>query len=237
MSELVLAARGLALGYGDRTVLAGVDLEVRAGELWCWIGPNGCGKTTLLRAVLGELAPRVGTLERGLALRERARLGAVPQVCALEPSLPTTVHEFVALGLVRSAVPRREHEAAIAEALDRVGLAGQVRESFWALSGGQRQRAMLARALVRRPELLLLDEPTEGLDVTTREGLLATLGTLREERGLTLVVITHHLELARTLASHVALFGRGGLESGPRDTVLREGALERAFGPAGLAVA
>jgi ABC-type Mn2+/Zn2+ transport system ATPase subunit len=237
VSDVVLRARGLALGYGERTVLAGVDLEVRAGEFWCWIGPNGCGKTTLLRAVLGDLAPRAGTLERGPALRDRTRLGAVPQRCALEPSLPTTVREFVGLGLVRSAVPRREAAAAIAAALGRVGLAGQARESFWSLSGGQRQRAMLARALVRRPELLLLDEPTEGLDVTTREGLLDTLAELRRDGSLTLIVITHHLELARSVATHVALFGASGLEAGPRDTVLRPGALERAFGPAGLAVA
>lgn len=237
MSELVFRARGLAIGHGERTLLAGVDLAVHRGEFWCWIGPNGCGKTTLLRTVLGEIPPRAGRLEPGPALQDRTRLGVVPQLCVLEPSLPTTLREFVDLGLVRSAVPRAERSAARTEALGRVGLADRARESFWALSGGQRRRAMLARALVRRPELLLLDEPTEGLDVATREALLATIAELRRERGLTLVVVTHHLELARTLATHVALFGRDGLEAGPRPTVLREGALERAFGPSGLAVA
>lgn len=232
-----MRACGLALGYGEGSVVAGVDLTIHAGEFWCWIGPNGCGKTTLLRAVLGELGPRAGVLERGPALRDRRRVGLVPQRCGLEPSLPTTVREFVELGLVRAGIPRRMHRDAIARALARVGLAERGRESFWALSGGQRQRAMLARALVRRPALLLLDEPTEGLDVTTREGLLDTIAELRRDGDLTLVVITHHLELARSVATHVALFGRGGVEAGARDAVLRPGALERAFGPAGLAVA
>jgi ABC-type Mn2+/Zn2+ transport system ATPase subunit len=218
--DALIATDGLALGYGDQAVLRDVSLVVRAGEFWCWIGPNGCGKSTLLRGLLGLLPPLAGTLMVAKHLADHARIGYVPQRGELSDALPTTVRELVALGLVRSHVPRAARADAVRAALAQVGIAALAEQSFWSLSGGQRQRALLARALVRQPELLLLDEPTEGLDVATQEALLATLAELRESRRITLVVVTHRHEIARAHADHVARFVDGRVFAGPREAVL-----------------
>jgi len=218
--EPLIAARGLALGYGDQAVVRDVTLAVRAGEFWCWIGPNGCGKSTLLRGLLGLLPPLAGALDVAPRLADHARIGYVPQRGELNGALPTTVRELVALGLVRSRVPRGERAEAVQSALAQVGLSELAERSFWSLSGGQRQRALLARALVRRPELLLLDEPTEGLDVATQQALLATLDDLHRSARIALVVVTHRHEIARDHADHVARFADGRVVAGPREAVL-----------------
>lgn len=226
----VLRARGLSLGYGANTVLAGVDLEVRPGEYWGLVGPNGAGETTLLRAVLGLLAPRAGALELDPTHTRRERLGFVAQRGGLHTALPVTVREFVGLGFVGARAPRRERAGRLAWALERCGLAGLARTGWHALSGGQRQRALLARALVRRPSVLLLDEPTEGLDLRSRAGLLDLLAELHCEERLTLLVVTHELAIAARHATHVALFREGGVAAGPRAAVLRPAEIRRTFG-------
>jgi ABC-type Mn2+/Zn2+ transport system ATPase subunit len=235
-SEALLAARGLALGYGETPVLRDVELTVQRGEYWGWIGPNGSGKSTLLRGFLGLLRPLAGTLEVAPRLAGGARIGYVPQRSELSDALPTTVRELVELGLVRSSVPRAGRAEAVAWALAEVGLAGMERRDVWSLSGGQRQRALLARALVRRPELLVLDEPTEGLDVATNDALLETLGALHRENRLTLIVVTHRLEIARERADHVALFLDGRVIAGPRDAVLAGAEARHAVAGRGLAL-
>jgi ABC-type Mn2+/Zn2+ transport system ATPase subunit len=234
--EALFAARGLALGYGEAPVLRDVELTVRPGEFWCWIGPNGSGKSTLVRGFLGLLRPLAGELTIAARLADGARIGYVPQRSELSDALPTTVRELVELGLVRSAVARAERGEAARWALERVGLTGLEQRSFWSLSGGQRQRALVARALVRRPELLVLDEPTEGLDVATNDALLETLDALHREAGLTLLVVTHRLEIARERADHVALFVGGCVIAGPRDAVLSSAEAERAFAGRRLAL-
>jgi zinc transport system ATP-binding protein len=218
--DALIAARGLSLGYGDRPVLRDVSLAVRPGELWCWLGPNGCGKSTLLRGLLGLLPPLAGSLVVAPRLADHARIGYVPQRAELSDALPTTVRELVELGLVRSHVPRGERREAVRTALAQVGLLDRAERSFWSLSGGQRQRALLARALVRRPELLLLDEPTEGLDVATHDALLATLAALRADGRIAIVVVTHRHEIAQAHADHVARFVDGRVVAGPRAEAL-----------------
>jgi ABC-type Mn2+/Zn2+ transport system ATPase subunit len=225
-------ARGLALGYRGRDVLSGVDLDVHAGELWFVLGRNGSGKSTLLRALLGLLPPRAGRLERRAEGASLARVGFVPQRCDLNRSLPTTVREFVSLGLVGTRPAAAERAERLSFALERAGLAGLETADYWSLSGGQRQRALVARALVRRPAVLLLDEPTEGLDVGTEESLLETLADLSHRDALTLVFVTHKLAIAARHASHVALVDRGRVTAGPRDGILRPEVLEPAFGVA-----
>lgn len=229
-NEIVLQAERLDLGYGASPVLRGVELEVRAGELWFLIGPNGTGKSTLLRAILGILAPQAGRLALHPEVASRQRVGYVPQICQLNPTLPTTVREFAWLGFAGSAVPRGERRATLAWALAQVGLAGHERASYWSLSGGQRQRALVARALVRRPRLLLVDEPTEGLDVAAADAFRRTVLELNRSTGLTLLFVTHNLHLAARMATHVALFERGGVRPGTAAELLRHDVIERAFG-------
>jgi zinc transport system ATP-binding protein len=217
LGDCVYRAQGLELGYGAGAVLSQVDLEVREGEFWFFIGPNGSGKTTLLRALLGLLP-------------DRARLGFVPQRCEVHRTLPTTVREFVSLGFVGSRQGREERAVSLAHALGLVELEGLAETSYWALSGGQRQRTLLARALVRRPRLLILDEPTEGLDVSSETSFVRTLAELHREKGLTLLVVTHKLELAARYATHAGLVTSGGVVSGPRDDVLDPRRLQSTFG-------
>jgi ABC-type Mn2+/Zn2+ transport system ATPase subunit len=228
----LVSLRDVALGYGATPVLAGVDWDVRAGELWFLLGPNGAGKTTLLRALLGLLAPRAGSLDRDPARARSAHLGFVPQQSQLRPTLPSTVREIVSLGLVGVDVPRGAREARITEALAAVGLEGLARRSFWALSGGQRQRALVARALVRRPALLLLDEPTESLDVASEDAFLDTVAALCRERGVAVVFVTHRLGVAARFASHVALACGGRWVAGPRAAALADPLAREAFGAA-----
>ncbi len=227
---VVLRAVDLSLGYGDGIVLAGVDLEVREGEFWFLIGPNGEGKSTLVRAVLGLLRPLRGVLWMHPALTDRKRMGFVPQRCDLNPSLPTTAREFVALGLVgvrgRASV-RRE---AVRWALEKVGLKDMETTDYWSLSGGQRQRALIARALVRRPRLLILDEATNGLDLPTEDFLMRFLERLNQEERITILFVTHDLGVAVRYGSHAAIFHEGRVRSGPREETLSADLLARTYG-------
>jgi ABC-type Mn2+/Zn2+ transport system ATPase subunit len=180
--------------------------------------------------VLGLLGPTEGELWLHGDVSDRAHVGYVPQRCEWNAALPTTVREFVGLGHVGTRRGAAERADALRWALARVGLEALARSDFRALSGGQRQRALVARALVRRPRMLLLDEPTEELDVVSAGALLDTLAQLVREEGTTLVFVTHTLELAARFATHVALFADGRVLAGPRDRVLADSAFERAFG-------
>jgi ABC-type Mn2+/Zn2+ transport system ATPase subunit len=229
--EALLAARGLALGYGGAPVLRDVTLTIGRGDYWFLLGPNGSGKTTLLRALLGVLPPRAGALARH-PLAAPAHVGFVPQRAALNPTLPTTVGEVVRLGLVGVPVARAERPARLDEALAHVGLGGMAARDFWALSGGQQQRALVARALVRRPRLLVLDEPMSGLDLVAEDRLLPLIAAWNRERGLTVLYVTHEIALARRYATHVCLFARGTVIAGRRDEVVVPANLAAAYGVA-----
>lgn len=208
-SELLVRAEGLDLAYGSNVVLRGVDLEVRRGEFWFLLGGNGSGKTTFLRALLGMLPPRAGRIHLAAELEGGARVGFVPQSCELNRALPTTVREFVSVGLVGLRVPRADEPARLARALERVGLGGLAATDYWSLSGGQRQRALVARALIREPLLLVLDEPMNHLDPDAEEALLRDLLDLHRQQNLALILVTHDLEMAELHATHVATFGAG----------------------------
>ena len=224
-SGSILKATALSLAYGDHTVLADVSFEVHPGEFWVLLGQNGGGKTTLLRAILGLLPPRSGSLWLHPELASRARTGFVPQRCDLIPTLPTTVREFVLLGLVGLHVHRHEEKERLTWTLEKMGLAGLAGRSYWALSGGQRQRALVARALVRHPTFLVLDEPTNNLDTPTEDALLQLLVALNHEEQQTIMLVTHNLSLARRYATHVAFVQGGHLISGPREQVLARNAV------------
>ena len=227
---VLIRATDLAAGYGRRNVLEGITFEVRQGESWFFIGPNGCGKTTLVRVLLGLLDPRQGSLELHPELADRQRLGFVPQRHEITAALPMTLREFVALGAVRSRLRRAEQAERLRWALARVGLEAEADRDFRTLSGGQRQRALIARALVRRPELLILDEPTSGLDVPATASLLEFLSDLNRREGATLVVVTHDLSIAARHASHAGLFREGRLLAGPCREMLTRKHLEHIYG-------
>jgi ABC-type Mn2+/Zn2+ transport system ATPase subunit len=222
--------RDVALGYDGRPVLEHVILQVRRGEFWFLLGPNGSGKTTLLRAILGILPPRAGAVRLHPTLARREQTGFVPQRCDFNPALPTTVREFVLLGTVGIRTSRTDEAERLEWALVRAGLAGMGRHDYWSLSGGQRQRALVARALVRRPSFLILDEPASNLDSVSQEALLELLAELNSTENLTLLFVTHDIDLAAHHATHVALAGAGTVLAGRREEVLTPGHLACAFG-------
>ena len=229
--EWLVRLGGVSLGYGRSPVLEAVSMEVSRGEFWSVVGPNGAGKSTLVSALLGVARPFRGQVSRSRDLDGRRRIGFVPQRCDIKRTLPTTVHEFVSLGLVGINADRDVRRERLEWALSRAGLSGCERRDYWSLSGGQRQRALVARALVRRPLLLLLDEPTAGLDVDARESLLDCLVELHRSRERPAVVfVTHELTLALRHSTQFALCGDRRVLCGDAATTLRSENLERAYG-------
>lgn len=226
--EAVLRVEDAELGYRNRPVLTRASWTVRHGEFWFILGPNGAGKTTLLRSILGLLEPIRGKIWRHPERCATARLGFVPQHCAVSPALPTTVREFVSLGAIGGDRPRGELNRDLDWSLERCDLAGMADLDFWSLSGGQRQRAMVARALVRRPSLIVLDEPTEGMDLRSESEFLTTLAQLHRGDEATLIFVTHRADIAISFATHIVLVVDGSLFGGTRDKVLSAEFLQKA---------
>lgn len=196
----VLELRGAAFGYAGRPVVTDVDLTVRRGEVVAVLGPNGSGKTTLVKGLLGlseHLSGEVSVLGTPLArLRDRTRVGYVPQRHTLVGGVRATVAEVVDTGLLPSRpwwrpASRAERER-VREAVDVAGLGDRLRFDVDSLSGGQQRRVLIARALVARPEVLVMDEPTAGVDRASQAVLAEVLHRLADE-GTTLVVVTHEL--------------------------------------------
>lgn len=228
----VVAVEQVTLAYGRREVLRGVSLEIRQGEFWCLLGPNGEGKTTLIKALLGAVRPVRGKVVLRADFRDRRRLGFVPQEAELNPSAPTTVEEFVRGGLVGLKVDGGMEERRLKAVLELMGIGGLRRRSLWALSGGQRQRTLVARALVRDPLLLVVDEPTAGLDLAAATGLLEIVTDLSRTKGITVVFVTHDLNIAARRASHVAFFKAGAVTAGRVEEAFTADNLRRTFGVA-----
>lgn len=210
----VLSVRDLRVDLGAHTVLHDVDLEVRAGEAVAILGANGSGKSTLVRAVTGIIPIHSGTVELfGTPLGPHApldRVGYVPQRVSAAAGVVATATEVVQSGLLgrRRLRPGRAAARRAAEALDAVGLAAAVDRPVTELSGGQQQRVLIARALVREPEMLVLDEPVAGVDLPSQEAFARTLTRL-VEAGTTVVVVLHELgDLADLIQRAVVL--RGG---------------------------
>lgn len=212
-----------------------VQLRIYCRDFWFLLGQNGTGKTTFVRALLGLLRPLAGNIQLHSVQARRDRLGFVPQRPELAPGLPTTVREFVQLGMVGISASRHDRAERLAWALEHLGLQGTEKHDYWSLSGGLRQRALVARALVRRPALLVMDEPTAGLDPAAETALLSCLARLNREENLTLVCVSHDLATAARYASHVALFNGGTVHAGPAKEVLTRDNLAQVYG-VGLSV-
>ncbi len=222
-----LDARGVAVDLGGRRVLDGVDLAVDRGELVGLIGPNGAGKTTLMRSILGLQRVAAGSIRvDGNATRAgRVEIGYVPQRHDFAWDFPLSVSGVVATGLTgRLGLFRRPGEAeweAVADALERVRMTSLADRPVGQLSGGQRQRVLVARALVLRPAVLLLDEPYTGLDMPTQELLGALFSELARE-GRAVLMTTHDLLGAIDGSDRIALLNRRIVASGAPAELLRD---------------
>ena len=215
----LIEVRDVSLRLGDTEVLQHVDLTLRAGEVVTLIGPNGAGKTTLLRVALGLIKPTSGTVRR----QRGTSFGYVPQRFAVDPTLPLTVGRFLAL-------PRRRPRADVAAALEEVGVVDAIDRELPTLSGGEFQRVMLARALLRRPDVLVLDEPLQGVDVTGQVALFELINRLRQRHGFAVLMVSHDLHLVMRQTDHVLCLNHHVCCRGEPESVSRHPDYQRLFG-------
>ncbi len=218
------------LGYGRRVVLSDLTFEIPEGDFLGLVGPNGAGKTTILRAILGTLKPVAGTVTRLPDLR----FGYVPQRDQVDYGFPLRVLDVVLMGrYYRVGIgrrPRREDRDRAFAALDSVGIRELAAEPLTRLSGGQKQRTLIARALVGEPNLLVLDEPTTGMDLVSTTQILGLVRELHERSGLTVLMVSHALNEIANYVTRIALVQEGSFRIGAVDDVLNERTLSGLYG-------
>ncbi|PZA06977.1 MULTISPECIES: metal ABC transporter ATP-binding protein [unclassified Meiothermus] len=230
----------LRVRFGDFQALQDVSFAAPQGSFVAIVGPNGAGKSTLLRVLLGLVQPERGRFQlfgKPLAALPPGQVGYVPQVKGFDRSFPALALELVVSG-IRRAWPFRVRPAerqTAREALEQVGASHLENRSLGRLSGGELQRVYLARALVHRPRLLLLDEPATGVDAVGEADLYRHLEAYQQRSGATILMITHDWEAAHHHATHVLLLNRRVIGFGPPPQVLCPECLSRAFGHVGHA--
>jgi ABC-type Mn2+/Zn2+ transport system ATPase subunit len=206
----LVSLQNVTLGYDSETVLQNVDLTIYPGDLIGLAGPNGSGKTTLFRAVLGLLPILSGVLSRNCPLSD---FGYVPQSAALDPQFPLSTGEVVemgAYGRVRSyeLFPAQEKKQ-VGEVLDQVGLRHLAARPFFSLSGGQKQRILIARALMVKPKIMILDEPLSGVDEESRKSISELLVRLTRRNGLAIFFSSHDIPMVRGVADRLLRVDKG----------------------------
>jgi ABC-type Mn2+/Zn2+ transport system ATPase subunit len=225
--DVLVTITGASFGYDGSPVLSHVDLAVGSRDFIGVVGPSGSGKTSLLRLLLGTVRPQHGTIAR----KADVAVAYVPQLETVNWNFPLTVAECVLMSRTsrRLPWPTRDERVEVGELLDRLGIGDLGRRHIRDLSGGQQQRMFIARALLRRPQLLLLDEPTSGVDVASRHDMLHLLGELNDE-GVAILITTHDLNgVAAHLPKLVAL-NKTVIAAGTPREVITPSVLERTFG-------
>ena len=190
--KLLLSAKGISKTLADRHILQNIDLEIQEGQIISLIGPNGAGKTTLVRVLLGLLAADLGSIYH----RPKLRIGYMPQRLTIESTLPITVRRFLQL-----ATPSFHDR--IDATLQQLEISQLAEQQLISVSGGELQRVLLARALLRKPHLLILDEPAQGVDIAGQATLYALIGKIRNQSGCGVLMISHDLHLVMSSTDEV----------------------------------
>lgn len=219
MSNALVHLEGVGVNFRGQSVLQDVQLSVRPSEIVTLIGPNGAGKTTLVRAVLGLLKTDKGTVWR----KPRLRIGYMPQKLHVDATLPLSVLRFLRLV---PGVKRADAEAALSE----VGASQVIDSPLQGISGGELQRVLLARALLRKPELLVLDEPVQGVDVAGQAELYRLITRLRDRHGCGVLMVSHDLHLVMSTTDQVVCLNRHVCCSGHPEQVSGDPAFVELFG-------
>ena len=216
----LVSARGLWLSRDGRDLIAGVDLDVRRGEIVTLIGPNGAGKSTLVKLILGIERPDKGRLSRPAS----TRIGYVPQRFEIDRAMPMTVSAFLTLGATASRV-------AIDAALTEAGVVRTKDQQLASLSGGETQRVLIARALLREPNLLVLDEPASGVDYAGEADLYQLVARLKDSRNLGVLLVSHDLHVVMAKSDRVLCLNGHVCCSGRPEAVAQHSEYVRLFGP------
>ncbi len=231
---LAVEVTSLTTGYRDQVAIADVSLALEPGTFLGLLGPNGSGKSTLLKALVGLLPAWEGSIRLlGMPPQEaRSRVGYMPQAEDLDWTFPATVQEVVAMGLYQRSFGfrrfRRGSDERARAALERLSVADLATRQIGELSGGQQRRVLLARALVKEPDLLLLDEPTAGLDAPSERGLLDLLRELANQ-GKTILASTHDITCVNERCDYALCLNRSVIAFGPPVEVITEETLDRTF--------
>ncbi|MGB1310944.1 MAG: zinc ABC transporter ATP-binding protein ZnuC [Leucothrix sp.] len=223
--EILATLNHVSLAHGSRQILQDISLSLEAGKVLTIIGPNGAGKSTLLRVLLGLQSADSGNIK----LRDGLRIGYVPQSIAIDNNLPLTVGRFVALG----------GKGSVAEVLAVLKVEHLIDAAIQSISGGEFQRVLLARALLRKPELLVLDEPAQGVDVMGQGELYDKISELRNHYGFGVIMVSHDLHLVMAKTDQVICLNQHICCYGVPDDVSRHPEYQRLFGDmpdSGLAV-
>ena len=240
MGTSIIRFSHATFGFPGVIALKDITLEIAEGEFVGIIGPNGSGKTTLCKAVLGLMRPLEGSLQifdcscEELRCHHRARIGYLPQKGRLDQNFPITVLEAVmmgrygALGLFRR--PAKQDREIALQALANVGMQDHHDTALGHLSSGQQQRVLIARALAQQPQVLLLDEPTTGIDITTQHSVLDLVRRLHRDLGLTVLLVTHDINMIRPQVDRMVLLKTRLFAAGAPEAVLKLDILQQVYG-------
>jgi zinc/manganese transport system ATP-binding protein len=241
-SAVTLEVQGISVHLDGKTILNNLSFQVKAGEFIGILGPNGSGKTTLFRVLLELIQPQSGkvtfpkqnNITDPTSLNKKTVIGYVPQSRQIDSDLPMHAWDFVCLGLPHPLRPwlNRMDKAAVQEALELTGATPSAGKSIGQLSGGERQRVFLAQALVRNPQILLLDEPTSNLDPGAQEAMASVVNSICRKRQISVLLISHDINLINRYADRILYITPGHYSMGTIDEVMQTEVLQRLYGSA-----
>jgi ABC-type Mn2+/Zn2+ transport system ATPase subunit len=221
MNDEIIKYSNVSIGYGNKSILDGINISILQNDFVGLVGPNGSGKTTFLKTLLGNINPLAGRIEK-----HDLTFGYVPQRDTVQPLLPYSVHDVVMMGryslLGLFNNPSTVDEEIVDESLNRVGIRSLRNLNYNSLSGGQKQRTLIARAMAVRPNVLILDEPTNGLDTPSHHSMLNLVSELHDENHLTILIVSHLLSDVANLVKKLMLFEQSSYQFGLIEDMLSE---------------
>lgn len=228
MKKEIVKLKDVSIGYGKNVIISGINLTIYDNDFIGVVGPNGAGKTTLLKTLLGSLKPLSGKIEKAAL-----RFGYVPQRDIVQPLLPYTVYDVVMMGrfslMKLFQYPGKADKEIVEECLKSVGIYYLRHNNYNSLSGGQRQRTLIARALAVKPQILILDEPTNGMDTPSHYSLLDLIKELHDEQKLTVIIVSHLLSDVANITKKLILLEKNFFQAGDIEDVLSEENLRKTY--------
>ncbi len=228
MNKEIIKFSDVSIGYGKKVILENLNFTIKDNDFFGIVGPNGSGKTTLLKTLLGNLKP-----VRGIVEKNSLRFGYVPQRDIVQPLLPYTAFDVVMmgryslLGIFRN--PSDADKKIVEDSLEKVGISHLKNYNYNSLSGGQRQRTLIARALAVEPTVLILDEPTNGMDTPSHYSLLDLISSLHDVNKLTILLVSHLLSDVANVVKKLILMEKDNFQAGDIDEVLSEENLKKTY--------